>query len=71
VPEFLEHPQFAQNDCVAEMDVRRGRVHPELDPEGAFLGQRPLEFPLQFIVTEDLDDPSTDRLDLFGDTRHG
>ena len=37
VPEVLELPQLLENDRVAEMNVRRGRVHPQLHP------QRPLE----------------------------
>src|SRR5947209_18822841 len=31
---ILELTQFAQGQCVSEMQVRAGRIHPELDSQG-------------------------------------
>ena len=45
VAEVLELPELLEHDRVAEMDVRRGRVDPELDPERALLRELALERP--------------------------
>ena len=44
-PQVLELPQLAQNDGVAEVDVRRGRVDPELHPQRAALAELALAAP--------------------------
>ena len=46
VAEVLELAQLLQHDREAEMDVRRGRVDPELDPQRT--AQRKLAFELPF-----------------------
>ena len=63
MPEFLELPEFLQCHRMAEVDVRRGGIDAELDPQRASEAQ----FLEQFLFGEDLGGAAgEDRELLFG-----
>src|SRR5262249_20480487 len=57
VAEFLERPQLAEDDRVAEMDVGRRRVQPELDAQRAARGPAALELASQLRRLDEVHGP--------------
>jgi hypothetical protein len=62
--EILELTQLLQSHCMAEMNIRRRRINPELHPEAAAGGQ----LLYQLLAADDFRASAAEKFGRFGGT---